>query len=289
MLSTCVLCGGAADEAFQKNNHPIYRCQECSHAFAIPAPPADHVESVYGDDYFFGGKDGYPNYLDEASLLEKRGKRYARLVRKYVQPGEMLDVGAAAGFLLNGFSSEGWKGVGLEPNPGMVRYGRDELGLDMVCGTLETYQADRQFDLVSLIQVIAHLNDAPAAFQGLSRLVKDNGILLVETWNEESLTAKLLGKNWHEYSPPSVLHWFSPARLEAALARYGFERIGQGRTLKWISVRHAASLASYVLGNKNASKLQSKLPRSLAVPYPSEDLFWGIYRKSTGLAPDSGN
>ena len=245
----------------------------------MPLEETDHVVDVYGDDYFFGGKQGYPNYLEEAQLLEARGARYARLMKKFTEPGEMLDVGAAAGFLLKGFCDNGWRGMGIEPNAGMVDHGRKVLGLEMRQGTLETLPADRQFDLVSMIQVVAHFNDLRRAFSTLRAVTRDNGYLLVETWNERSLTARVFGQKWHEYSPPSVLHWFSPDRLARTLEEFGFSQVAQGRTLKWISLRHAISLASYVLGDRSSAALQAKISPKLRIPYPSEDLFWAVYRK----------
>jgi hypothetical protein len=130
----------------------------------------------------------------------------------------------------------------------------------------------------STIQVVAHLNDLPTSFTKLRSLTRDGGLPLVETWNQQSYTARLLGKYWHEYSPPSVLHWFAPDRLAKILAQYGFEQVSQGRTLKWISLRHAISLSSFVLGDRISRTLQERIPASFRVPYPSEDLFWGIYR-----------
>lgn len=275
---SCVFCGRTASQFMEKRGIAILHCSGCEHLFADLSLAHDHVENVYGSDYFFGGKDGYPNYLDEAPLLEQRGRRYARLLRRYTEPGEQLDVGAAAGFILKGFEAGGWSGTGLEPNAEMVQFGNEKLGLELIRGTLETCNLKRQFDLVSLIQVVAHLNDLPTAFTKLRSLTRDGGLLLVETWNQKSLTARLLGKYWHEYSPPSVLHWFTPDRLADVLRQYGFERVAQGRTLKWISLRHAVSLSSFVLGDGVSKRLQEKIPTSLRVPYPSEDLFWGIYR-----------
>lgn len=273
----CVICRGNSQLLLRKNCIPIQKCVECDHVFAHVEPSPSHVESVYGHDYFFGGKDGYPNYLEEAQLLERRGLRYARLVGQHIEPGILLDVGAAAGFLMKGFAREGWRCIGLEPNPEMAHYGAEELGLDIVQGTLETCDINQKFDLVNLIQVIAHLHDIPRALSNLTNLIRPGGALLVETWNQESHTARIFGKYWHEYSPPSVLHWFTPDRLTGLLQNYGFSKIAQGRMIKRISLRHAVSSASHVFGKSASSLIDKRIPASMSVPYPSEDLFWSLY------------
>src|ERR1041384_3040675 len=121
----------------------------------------------------------------------------------------MLDVGAAAGFILKGFIDEGWHGTGLEPNERMAAYGRQHLELDLRCGPLENFdektgeKSDEKFDLVSMIQVAAHFYQPRKAFENAARLLAPNGHLLIETWNRGSFSARVLGRHWHEYSPPS--------------------------------------------------------------------------------------
>lgn len=82
-----------------------------------------------------------------------------------------------------------------------------------------------------MVQVIAHFHDLQGAFQAVIELLSPKGYLLVETWNKDSLVAKALGKGWHEYSPPSVLHWFSPSTLKQLLTPLGFHEVAHGRPL----------------------------------------------------------
>lgn len=275
----CTICASNSTLYMTQGEHPIYVCESCGHMFALPVGD-DHVEDVYGDDYFFGGGDGYPNYLEEQQLLVKRGHYYAKKLNKYGTPGRILDVGCAAGFLLKGFSDHGWEGTGIEPNPAMVEFGKQELALDLRQGTLETFQDQEPFDLVSMIQVIAHLNDVPGAFKVLQQIIKPGGLLLVETWNQQSYTARMLGQYWHEYCPPSVLNWFTPQRLSGYLSDYGFTLEGTGRTAKMLSVKHAFTLGCNAVGLTPPESITHKIPGGWRVPYPSEDLFWAVYRKS---------
>jgi SAM-dependent methyltransferase len=195
----------------------------------------------------------------------------------------MLDVGAAAGFLLDGFRQAGWTGEGVEPNDRMAAHAREVLGLSVHTGTLESLGLSGTFDLISLIQVVAHFPDPMAAFRVADRVTRPGGHWLIETWNSESLTAKVWGRGWHEYSPPSVLHWFSRASLRAALRSLGYRQVGIGTLGKWLSVGHAKSLLRHTLAGSAVGRVvnaaASLLPDRLALPYPSEDLFWAVFRK----------
>lgn len=243
----------------------------------------DHVERVYGDQYFKGGGAGYADYLSEAHILTAHGRRYARLLARWMEPGEMLDVGAAAGFVLKGFVDAGWRGAGVEPNETMAEYARTHLKLEMSTGAFEDLSSPHQYDLVSMIQVIAHFADPLATLRRASELVRGDRFLLVETWDRESWTARIFGKRWHEYSPPSVLHWFSREGLSNLAARFGFRVVAHGRPRKRIGGAHAVSLLRYRLAGTPLEKLSAHLsrvvPGRLAIPYPAEDLFWVLFRK----------
>lgn len=231
-----------------------------------------------------GGADGYPNYLDEAEILSTHGKQYGLLLKRFTTPGTLLDVGAAAGFILKGFQESGWRGIGLEPNLSMTEYGRSHLGLQIENGNLEKFSSNQRFDLVSMIQVVPHFFDIRKAMQHAADATKPGGYWLIETWNKDSWFARCLGSSWHEYSPPSVLHWFSPAELNLLAGQFGFTEVARGYPKKRISGAHAKSILGYTLQNSHLGWLQGVakiIPDQLVIPYPSFDLFWMLFQKRT--------
>ena len=281
----CPLCRAPAKQVFEKYGVWIRECQACSHRYAAPEQPQEeHVATLYDDDYFFGGGAGYDDYLSECDLLVAHGRRYAKVLSRFTEPGLILDVGAAAGFVLKGFVDAGWPGQGVEPNATMARHAREQLQIDVVCGSLESMATDTLFDVVSMVQVVAHFPDPHTAARQVSELVRPGGLCLVETWNVRSWSARLFGENWHEYSPPSVLQWFSPQTLADLFSAHGFEPVAQGRPSKKISIGHARSLLEHgqdesLLARIGAGVLKF-VPGSLTLPYPSEDLFWAVFRKA---------
>ncbi len=287
MHHRCPLCDGGSSRAFQAHGYWVRDCARCGHRFAELEAHPGHVSAIYGDAYFSGGGAGYPNYPSEGRNLRRAGRRYGELAAHYAgASGTVLDVGAAAGFILQGFRDAGWTGLGVEPNATMARFAREELSLEIFEGSLEELDTARRFDLVSLIQVIAHLHDPRAALEGLATVVKPGGLLLVETWRRDSLTARLFGRLWHEYSPPSVLHWFTRRGLIELAAGFGFEPVAQGRPAKWISAAHAAALIEFKLKGSSAGRLLARAvagPRGLLLPYPAEDLMWVLFRRQSPL------
>lgn len=281
---TCVICNNPARPIFEKHGYWICECSNCGHRFTQLNPSSDHIENVYNNSYFEGGEAGYSNYLGEREILLAHGRRYGALVNTYMAPGAMLDVGAAAGFLLKGFQDKGWQGQGVEPNASMAAYGSSNLGVQIQTGSLEGFSTDRQFDLVSMIQVIAHFFNIREALQKAADITCPGGFWLIETWDKDSWMARALGQNWHEYSPPSVLHFFSPKSLKQLVSQYGFVEVARGRPQKRISGEHAKSLLEYKLEKPPLSWLRGGLkivPDQLSIPYPAFDLFWMLFQKRT--------
>lgn len=280
----CPICNSTTRSLFKKNGIWILSCESCTHCFADVSPSSNHVSRVYSNEYFQGGKNGYKDYLKEAAILIAHGRKYARLLERFMSPGTVLDVGCAAGFILKAFIDSGWKGKGVEPNFRMAEFAKKELGLIVEMGTLEHFQSNRYFDLVSMIQVVPHLFDLRKALVVAAKVTRPGGFWLIETWNKDSLFAKLLGKMWHEYRPPIVLHWFSPKTLNCLVEQFGFYQIAKGRPVKWISGAYAKFLLFHKFESprerNTVMKIFNLIPDRVSIPYPAGDLFWALFKKS---------
>ncbi len=211
-------------------------------------------------------------------VVERSGERVA-----VNEPRTVLDVGAAAGFLLEGFRRQGWQGCGIEPNQKVVDFANDHWESKVDCSTLEALAMDCHFDLVSMIQVVAHFHDVRGAFERAASVTKLGGYWLIETWDCKSLSARLFGRHWHEYSPPSVLQCFSRKSLVKLAAQFGMRTVQSGCYPKSITVAQAKSLLGHMGKTswvaRSAATAARLLPDRFTVPYPSEDLFWMAFQK----------
>lgn len=272
---------------FIKNGFPILECKKCSLQFAKANDVQNHITKVYSDEYFFEGKAGYPDYLEEKDMLIASGKRFSKIISKYAKPGNLLDVGCAAGFIMKGYEETGWHCDGVEPNDTMASYGRQEMNLNIFTGSLEEFQTNTKYDLISLIEVIGSFQDIDIALNKISELLKEEGLVIVESWNVKSPIARLLGKKWHEYCPPSVLHWFSDDTLKYLFNNYGFTLIAKGYPAKQINVKHAISILEEnfpnVILKKTIFKWASILAGKITLSYPFRDVKWYLFRKSAAM------
>lgn len=283
-LMQCPLCGASSTACFERSGYVIRDCTSCAHRFVrSDAPPIAHVAEFYGDHYFSGGQGGYPDYLRDGSMLRERGRMYADLVGSHIHPGRVVDVGCAAGFVLAGFVDRGWTGIGVEPNSRMATYAVRELGLEVVCAPVEIAELGQDIDVINMIQVLPHLIDPLGVVRSLTRHLRPGGMLLVETWDRGSTSARLWGQRWHEYDPPRVLHWFDRDGLSKMMEQAGLSCVADGRPKRYITALHARSLVEHTLGDGlAAAALTSPLklfPDRFRLRYPGDDLFWMLFRR----------
>lgn len=278
----CPLCSSETSRLFQKNGHWIRECNACKHRLAEISPGVDHVNRVYGDQYFHGSKDGYPDYLKEAALLSLSGRRYGEILKNHLSLGTLLDVGCAAGFISKGLQDAGWKVSAIEPNQTMSEYASRLMGIQVETNSLENYRSEIQYDVITMVQVLPHFYDLNAALRVAANLTRPGGYWLIETYIRDSLTAKIFGQYWHEYRPPSVLHWFSKSGLGQITRKYGFSQVACGRPLKKINVGRVSIIIANELGKVTQKNLISSIfahiPERLKIPYPFDDVFWALFK-----------
>ena len=237
----CPLCGATGAVRFVKRGFSIARCSHCRHLYAIHDLRKIDVARLYDDTYFAGETGEYGDYEAEHAELYRRGEWYGKLLRDKRAFGNLLDIGAASGHILEGLVSRGGTGAGLEPNLSMVQRARAR-GLTMYQTTLEEFDGRATFDAIVFVQVLMHFYDLGGALKRARSLTQRAGLWLIETWDRESLVARLFGPRWHAFNPPTVLHWFSKDSLRSLIEGYGFRYLAAGRPPRSIAGARAKSL-----------------------------------------------
>jgi len=227
----CFLCGEKARRVLhEKPPFKVVKCKGCSLVYVTPRLNSDEIKKLYGSTYWNSdrAKDyGYTNYLADAQLYLNTFKMRSKLIDTYQNnPGRILDVGCAAGFFLKVMKDKGWETHGIEVSEAVATHARSELNLPNIhigdASLLENFEKN-SFDVITFWDVVEHLEDPRQALSQARMLLKDQGVLIVETQNVESIFAKIMGANWQHYKHEEHLYHFSPETIRRLLSEAGFQ------------------------------------------------------------------
>jgi SAM-dependent methyltransferase len=154
-------------------------------------------------------------------------QRLAQIGRYIERPGRLLDYGCAVGLFVKAAVEAGWSARGYERSSWAASYGRSQFGLDITVadGTVDPF-GPNSFDVVTLWDVLEHLEQPRRVLELVSKWLVQGGIVALNTVNSSSLGARLAGSGWRHVYPPHHLQLYSKRSLERLLAEFGFEMMG---------------------------------------------------------------
>lgn len=241
----CYLCHNK-DELkvlFKVDSARIVKCMNCSLVFLHPKPSEKELKEHYRKEYFFSKRArdcGYTNYLKDKDNLLKTFRKRKTVIEKYKTSGNILDVGCAAGYFLMVMKKLGWHVYGVDISSYMSNIAKKRFGLKNIYNSkLEKVNfRDIRFDVITFWDTIEHLPDPLKELNIARKILKEDGLLVIETQNINNILYKILGKKWHHFKPKEHLYHFSPKTIKILLEKSGFSIIKRksslaGRYVSW--------------------------------------------------------
>jgi SAM-dependent methyltransferase len=197
----------------------IFRCAACGHAQVDPMPDEMVIAQAYAD------AESTTYIEEEAGQRETARRTLVAVERHAVRGGALLDLGCWVGFLLAEARDRGWDAVGVEPSEFASKFARERLGLDVITGDLfRTRLPTRQFDVVTMGDVMEHLIAPAEALARIRDLLRSKGILALALPDAGSRVARVLGRRWWSVIPTHV-QYFTRKSIAILLERQGYEVI----------------------------------------------------------------
>jgi 2-polyprenyl-3-methyl-5-hydroxy-6-metoxy-1,4-benzoquinol methylase len=248
---SCVICHSKSFQfLFEKNNYRIEKCLGCRLVQVTNIPPLEQIEEEYDQDFYtehYGdlernGKKQRYEYLNFNNKLDQIEKRIER-------KGNILDVGCSFGFFLDAARHRGWRVAGIEISEHAAKYAAERLKLVVLNKPIiEADFEQGSFDVITMWAVIEHLPNPKEILQHLSKLLKDDGMLVVHTGNVDSYRARIEGRRWRQWIPPVHLLYFSPQVMRTLFKQCDLQLVDQETCLPYEKYFRKARL--YSLLNK---------------------------------------
>ena len=231
---------------------PIVRCRQCGLVYVTPRPTHDDVLDIYT-----AVKD--PLYVAERAGRILTFEHHLKPMERFTGPAwaadggtsaarRLLDVGAYTGVFVEIAAQHGWDAWGIEPSEWAVAEAREQ-GLQMVRGTLEEALEGAAFtpagfSVVTMWDVIEHVDDPLATLQAAWRALEPGGYLIVHTMDLDSPFARLMGRRWPWFMEMH-LFYFTRATLRKMLETAGF-------SVSWMGAQGRYLQAGYLAGRVTA-------------------------------------
>jgi SAM-dependent methyltransferase len=258
------------------------RCPSCGLLFRSDLPTQADIDEIYGLEYFQGGAEGYLDYLADEEMHRLSARRRLDVLDRVVPHGELLDVGAAAGFFVDEARKRGWGAAGIDVSEPMVEWGRRELAAPLERRLLADLP-DRAFDAITMWDYIEHALDPAGDLRRAHDLLRPGGVLALSTGDAATLVARVSGSRWHLLTPRHHNFFFSAATLSRLLAQSGFEVASLDHRGSRYPIRYLVHKSRTLVAARALDALTGRLARSrlgaIAVPVNLWDIVTVVARR----------
>lgn len=174
-----------------------------------------------------GSIKGHDHFLQRAREIFSFSKEQANSneLKTY------LDIGCNKGFLLAAGVEQGCDVHGVELVTELIRpfcntypQFKHQVYSDKFQDVAKRF-SDQHFDLITAIDVVEHFEDPLSDLREVYRILKDDGIFVIQTPDIDCDNAKTLGCEWGALKPLEHLHLFGRQNFIAFAKKAGFTQV----------------------------------------------------------------
>lgn len=210
-------------------DHPAYssqlalvQCAQCGLFQTAPPPDEDKLSQLYGGIYHYN-----PQPIQE--FLTNLWARFEleidqALVKRFVEPKAVLDIGAGRGDFLKLFETDDWQPWVHDPflSQEDIEQLHKKIGKNVnIYPELNKYPAET-FDCVLLRNVIEHTTHYNELLADIYRILKPNGLLFIRTPNIDAIDFQIYKENWYVVRMAGHMTFFSSKTMTDVLSNNGF-------------------------------------------------------------------
>lgn len=240
---TCDFCGGNDFQLIYSLRDSLtefdgvlnlVKCEKCALVFINPRPTEADISNFYPAHFI--SYQFKKNTMSEPRLknwltsfvVDKISNQRIKFLRKFVNFRANLklsDFGCGEGYFLQSLSSvSNLQLSGFDFNEKSVE-NCVQAGLNVELGAVNSLRKVAEYNVITMWHFLEHTFSPVGAICRANQMLLENGILIIEVPNWESLENKLFREKSFLLDPPRHLYQFTEASLSRLLEAGGFEVI----------------------------------------------------------------
>jgi ADP-heptose:LPS heptosyltransferase len=222
----CNLCrSGKIEIKGEKRGFRVVKCSNCGLRFVTPRFNGKGRKIFYYWKYHFLGYFLFNtlNKLDWAINEHLVGEQVLDIVTVYKKSGDLIEIGPFGQELTKIAQKKGLKCWRLISKGWVYDSPIEEREYTAKNGSVSFNR--KKFDVVSCLDILDRVPDPLGELNGLQRILKDDGILLIRVPNYSSTMAEEKGEAWDYKRPWEEIYQFDYLHLKDLLDKSGFKII----------------------------------------------------------------
>lgn len=271
----CILCGSNGSRILFKKKDKfgitddefcVVECLECGLLFVNPRPSEEEIGKFYPNTYSWKETFDTNSYFTRLIRHLEKNYRYHLLKDEVlkvikntgIKVGKVLDVGCGTGDRLDVFRSYGFDTYGVEISDA-ADYAKEYMKLNVLKGGLFAANfPDCFFDIITLYNVLEHTHNPLRVCQEINRILKDDGFLIIQIPNKDSIQCHIFMKRWSAFDVPRDLYYFNISTMNTLFQKTGFKI---RKIDHYMSCLHPPTLVNSLFPNLEPQRAWSKEDR----------------------------
>ena len=221
-MNECIICGTNNVKEIVRNKLSMLECQMCN---LVWRQEFDVETSHYKNKEIGLGKT-------KLDARIRNVKDRIKLIKKYIEPNNLCDIGTGEGVFLLELKKQGYKNIiGIEPNKKAVFFAKSR-GLKVFEASLDKIPdiiiRDNNIHTITLFHVIEHLENPRKALEMIYNNLSIGDYLIIETPNDKAYSF-LKAKYEHPLIYQEHLFYFDTKNLILLLESIGFKIQAKGK------------------------------------------------------------
>lgn len=181
---------------------------------------------------------------------------------------KLLDIGCGLGYFSKIACGFGFEVYGIDISRYAIKQAKKIVDADFFCVDVQNSLPfkDAFFDVVTMFDVIEHLEKPYNALREIHRLLKTNGIFVVTTPNVDSLSRRIKKEKWIGFSDKTHFTLYTVHSLKSVLNKSGFHVLKAETLFTPLPQAISKLLQPFNLGGKIWITSMKRLPNITHIP-----------------------